>query len=72
MKGFLYQVVLWDVNSEANNTVCEEIRSQGGRATAFTCDLSDKDQIYQTAARVSKMNEWFIMMDIILTSTMVN
>ena len=50
----------------------EEIRDQGGRATAFTCDLSDKDQIYQTAARVSKMNEWFIMMDIILTSTMVN
>lgn len=49
---------MWDVNSEANNAVCEEIRGRGGRATAFTCDLSDKDQIYQTAAKVNKMNEW--------------
>ena len=44
--------MLWDISTQANESVCEEICSNGGRAKAYTCDLRNKDDIYQTAAKV--------------------
>jgi all-trans-retinol dehydrogenase (NAD+) len=45
-------VVLWDIDAHSVGEACEEIKGSGGRATAFVCDLSNKDQVYQTAAKV--------------------
>ena len=48
------QVVLLDVDSASNAAVCDEITNKSQVAHAYTCDLSDKDAIYETAAKV-----WF-------------
>ena len=49
------QVVLWDINKEANDAVAEEIKMKGQTAFAFHCDCSDREAIYQTAAQVSSL-----------------
>ena len=45
--------MLWDIDNASNTRVCEEIKSNGGRAIAYTCDLSNREQIYETAAKVA-------------------
>ena len=46
------RLVLIDVNKEANEETAKEIIQKGGNATAFTCDLSNKDEIYRIAEEV--------------------
>ena len=46
------QVILLDVDSASNAAVCDEITNKSQVAHAYTCDLSDKDAIYETAAKV--------------------
>ena len=45
-------MVLVDVNEAANEAVRDGIINKGQAAHAYTCDLADKDAIYQTAAKV--------------------
>ena len=54
------KVILWDINTEANESVVQEIKARGGSVSAYTCDLSNSDDVYQTAAKVgfiSQMSE---------------
>ena len=46
------RLVLVDINEEANLKTAEEIRAEGGNATTFTCDLSQKNDIYRVAEEV--------------------
>ena len=41
------------MNESANETVRDEITNKGQAAHSYTCDLSDRDAIYQTAAKVN-------------------
>lgn len=45
-------VVIWDVRGA--EAVAEEIKNLGKRAFAYTCDLGDRNNIYENAARVKK------------------
>ncbi len=49
----ILQVIIWDINASAGEAVIEEIKERGGSASYYTCDLSNSDSIYQTAAKVS-------------------
>ena len=46
-------MVLWDINTGSNKAVADEIKAKGGKADAYTCDLSKKDDIYKVADKVS-------------------
>ena len=48
------RMILIDVNKESNEETAKEIIQRGGNATAFTCDLSNKDEIYRVAEEVIK------------------
>ena len=45
--------MLWDVNSEGNQAVAEEIKEKGKKAHAYTCDCSKREEIYRVAEEVS-------------------
>lgn len=47
------QVVLLDVNEKAIKEVEKEISSAGGKASAFKCDLSNRDEIYKVSDLVT-------------------
>jgi len=47
-------VVLVDVNEQGLAQVAQEIKEQGGEAHHFTCDLSQREKIYQMARNVQK------------------
>ena len=46
------RVVLWDINTGSNNAVADEIKAKGGKADAYTCDCSKKEDIYKVADKV--------------------
>jgi all-trans-retinol dehydrogenase (NAD+) len=46
------KLVLVDVNPVGNEQTANEIRADGGEATTFTCDLSNRESIYKAAAEV--------------------
>jgi all-trans-retinol dehydrogenase (NAD+) len=43
------ELVLVDVNPQGNEQTANEIRADGGKAQTFTCDLSNRQNIYQVA-----------------------
>jgi all-trans-retinol dehydrogenase (NAD+) len=45
-------LVLWDVDKASNDQTAKEIVADGGKAFAFKCDLSDKEEIYRVAGEV--------------------
>ncbi|XP_037023584.2 epidermal retinol dehydrogenase 2-like [Artibeus jamaicensis] len=48
-------LVLWDVNKEGNEETCRMVRDEGGtRAYAYTCDCSQKEEVYRVADQVKK------------------
>uniref|UniRef100_T1JB39 Uncharacterized protein n=1 Tax=Strigamia maritima TaxID=126957 RepID=T1JB39_STRMM len=47
-------VVLWDVNKQGNEDTERMIKHDGGKVFSYTCDLSNKDEIYKTAERVKE------------------
>ena len=47
-------VVLWDVNKSGNEGTARLVRETGGRAHTYICDISQKEAVYETAAKVRK------------------
>lgn len=48
------KLILWDINTEANEAVAEEIKRMGKVAHAFSCDCSKREDIYRVADQVSR------------------
>jgi all-trans-retinol dehydrogenase (NAD+) len=48
------RVVLWDLNDEALAKTVEEIAAAGGKATAYRCNVADREMVYSTAERVQR------------------
>lgn len=48
------QLVLWDINEKLNMETKGILDQQGIKSSAYTIDLSDAQQIYQTAEKVQK------------------
>lgn len=44
--------VIWDMNEEKGTKLCEEIRSEGGKADFFKVNVADYQQVESTAAEV--------------------
>ncbi|XP_032738483.1 epidermal retinol dehydrogenase 2 [Lontra canadensis] len=48
-------LVLWDINKEGNEETCRMVREAGAtRVYAYTCDCSQKENIYRVAEQVKK------------------
>ncbi|KAM5313707.1 epidermal retinol dehydrogenase 2 [Glossophaga mutica] len=48
-------LVLWDVNKEGNEETCRMAQDEGAtRAYAYTCDCSQKEEVYKVADQVKK------------------
>jgi all-trans-retinol dehydrogenase (NAD+) len=45
-------VVVVDVDEKGNQATAKEINANGGKAFAFTCDLSKRENIYRTVNEV--------------------
>ena len=43
---------MWDIDEKNNNQTKLEIESDGGRAFAYKCDLSSREDIYRVAKEV--------------------
>ncbi|HEY0677646.1 MAG TPA: glucose 1-dehydrogenase [Chitinophagaceae bacterium] len=50
------EVHLLDLNRESVNKVLEEIRQQGGKATAHVVDVSDQQQVKQIVDNINKID----------------
>lgn len=48
------EVVLWDVNSAANQQTAELVREMGGTAHAYTVDVTNREEVYRTADQVRR------------------
>ncbi len=48
------ELALWDINKNNLDKVSGEIKNTGGKALAYVCDVSDKNAVYKTAAKVKK------------------
>ncbi|XP_056315118.1 retinol dehydrogenase 10 [Danio aesculapii] len=48
------EVVLWDVNGEANEDTAKLVRARGGQAHAYTVDVAKREEVYRTADLVRK------------------
>ncbi|XP_063072577.1 retinol dehydrogenase 10 [Engraulis encrasicolus] len=48
------EVVLWDINAETNEATAKQVREAGGKAYTYTVDVTDRENVYQTADRVRK------------------
>ena len=48
------KVALLDINEEAANSFAEEIRTEGGIAKAYTCNVLDKNECYRIADEVRR------------------
>ena len=44
--------MLWDINTEANETTADMVREHGVSAHTYTVDLSSREDIYRTANKV--------------------
>lgn len=47
-------LVLWDVNKEGNEETCRMVKEAGARAYSYTCDCSQKEEVYRVADQVKK------------------
>ncbi len=47
--------MLWDINEENMNKVADEIIGLNGEAFSYVCDVTKKDEVYETARKV-KLN----------------
>jgi len=47
-------VVTWDINTKGNEETVKMIESEGGKAHAYTVDMSNRTQIYETAEYVKR------------------
>lgn len=47
-------IVCWDINERGNNETVKEIKAMGGKAFAYTCNVSKREDILQVAEKVKK------------------
>ncbi|GAB1606689.1 epidermal retinol dehydrogenase 2 isoform X2 [Argonauta hians] len=47
------RMVLWDIDTKGNESTAKMIEKLGGTSYQYTVDLSDKEQIYETAEKVT-------------------
>lgn len=47
-------IVCWDLNRETNEQTAREIKSKGGRAFAYQCDVTSREQVLQLAEKVQR------------------
>ncbi|XP_071383089.1 retinol dehydrogenase 10-A [Centroberyx affinis] len=48
------EVVLWDVNSSANEQTAKLVREMGGKAHTYTVDVTNREDVYRNADLVRK------------------
>ena len=48
------ELVLWDINEDSLNELCNTLQSKGYKAAAYKCNLNSKDEIQQVAEAVLK------------------
>lgn len=48
------KLILWDLNEKQNEQTAKMIRDKGGEAFAFTCDISDQEEVSETADQVRR------------------
>ncbi|CAN9512038.1 unnamed protein product [Ophioblennius macclurei] len=48
------EVVLWDINSSSNEQTAKLVREMGGKAHAYTVDVTNRDEVYRHAELVRK------------------
>ncbi|ESP00211.1 hypothetical protein LOTGIDRAFT_200993 [Lottia gigantea] len=46
------RVVLWDINKDNNDSVADEIRALGREAHAYTCDVTNFDDVHRVGQQV--------------------
>ncbi len=50
------RLVLWDINEDGNKETARMIKeAQGARAYTYTCDCSDREDVYRIANQVEYM-----------------
>jgi len=47
-------VVTWDINTNGNEETVRLVKAEGGKAYAYTVDMSNRDDIYKSAARLKE------------------
>lgn len=47
-----YDVIIWDINTEMLNQVVSELKTKGNKVKGYSVDISDLDQINDTAQQV--------------------
>uniref|UniRef100_A0A3B4B2Q7 Short-chain dehydrogenase/reductase 3 n=1 Tax=Periophthalmus magnuspinnatus TaxID=409849 RepID=A0A3B4B2Q7_9GOBI len=48
------EVVLWDINSSANEQTAKLVREQGGKVHTYTVDVTSREDVYQKAEQVRR------------------
>ncbi|XP_055077979.1 retinol dehydrogenase 10-A [Periophthalmus magnuspinnatus] len=48
------EVVLWDINSSANEQTAKLVREQGGKVHTYTVDVTSREDVYQKAEQTVK------------------
>ncbi|KAJ8321292.1 hypothetical protein KUTeg_001150 [Tegillarca granosa] len=52
--GLRATLVLWDINSQNNEETAAIIRAMGGHCFTYTCDVSNREDVYKTAKLVKQ------------------
>uniref|UniRef100_A0A8C3RPT2 Short-chain dehydrogenase/reductase 3 n=1 Tax=Chelydra serpentina TaxID=8475 RepID=A0A8C3RPT2_CHESE len=47
-------LVLWDIDTDGNEKTAVQVRELGAQAYAYTCDVSQREDVYNTAERVRR------------------
>lgn len=47
-------IVVWDINEEGINETVKQIKTQGGKAFGYKCNLADKEEVYKLAKQVNE------------------
>lgn len=47
-------LVLWDIDTDGNEKTAVQVRELGAKAYAYTCDVSQREDVYNTAERVRR------------------
>jgi len=45
-------VIAWDINTDTNNETVKQIKSKGGKAFGYVCDVSSRQAVFDTIAKV--------------------
>lgn len=48
------KVVCWDINEKGNNELLKEIKAQGGKAFAYVCNVTKREEIMEVAEKTKR------------------